>query len=143
MSERIYGWLLKLYPARFREEYAASMLQLFRDRLQAEQGGFRRLRFLLDMMIDLSSSIPVEHRRQNALAPALGWLRLSEEAVTSMTKRRAVDPAVCVCVFVSVGFTAGRLGNSERVLLSFLVALVVSPVIRTLLATLRQRRHRE
>jgi hypothetical protein len=143
MSEKIYGWLLKLYPVRFREEYAASMLQLFRDRLQAEQGGFRQLRFLLDMMIDLSISIPREHRRQNAPAPALEGLRLSEEAVTSMTKRRAILPAVCVCVFVLVGFTAGWLGNSERVLLSLLVALVVSPVIRTMLASPRWRRHRE
>ena len=143
MSERIYAWLLKLYPARFREEYAASMLQLFRDRLQAERGGFRRFRFSLDMIIDLSVSIPREHRRQIAPAPALGWLRLSENAVSAMTKRRAIVPAVCVSVFVLLGFTAGWLGNSERVLLSLLVALVVSPVIRTMLATPRRRRHRE
>ena len=142
MSERIYAWLLKLYPARFREEYAAPMLQLFRDRLQAERGG-RRFRFALDLIIDLCVSIPCEHRRQNAPAPALGGLRLSEEAVSSMTKRRAIVPAVCVSVFVLVGFTAGSLGNSERVLLSLLVALVVSPVIRTMLATPRRRRHRE
>ena len=137
MAERIYAWLLKLYPARFREEYAAPMLQLFRDRLQGERGGFRRFRFSLDVIIDLSVSIPREHRRQNAPAPALGGLRLSEEAVTSMIKRRAIAPAVCVSVFVLVGFTAGWLGNYERILLSLLVALVVSPVIRTMLATPR------
>ena len=143
MSEKIYGWLLKLYPVRFREEYAASMLQLFRDRLQAEQGGFRQLRFLLDMMIDLSYLHSTRASAATCSAPALEGLRLSEEAVTSMTKRRAILPAVCVCVFVLVGFTAGWLGNSERVLLSLLVALVVSPVIRTMLASPRWRRHRE
>ena len=57
MSERIYAWLLKLYPARFREEYAALMLQLFRDRLQTERGVFRRFRFWLDVTIDLAVSI--------------------------------------------------------------------------------------
>ncbi len=135
MSERIYAWLLKLYPARFREEYAAPMRQLFRDRLHAERGGFRRFRLSLDMIIDLAVSIPGEHRRQNAPAP--------EEAGSSMTMRRAIVPAVGVSVFVLAGFTAGWLGISERVLLSLLVALVVSPVIRTMLAPPRSSRHRE
>lgn len=117
MSERIYAWLLKLYPTRFREEYAVLMLQLFRDRLQAERGRSRRFWFWLDVIIDLAVSIPREHRRWNTPAPALGGLRLSEEAVTSMTNRRAALPAICFSVFVFFGLTAGWLGNSERVLL--------------------------
>jgi hypothetical protein len=61
VSEKIYTWLLKLYPAHFREEYGASASQLFRDRLRAERGVFRRLWFWLDMIADLVISIPREH----------------------------------------------------------------------------------
>ena len=35
MSEKIYSLLLRLYPARFRQQYGAEALQLFRDRLRA------------------------------------------------------------------------------------------------------------
>jgi hypothetical protein len=31
MSEKIYACLLRLYPIRFRQEYEASAMQLFRD----------------------------------------------------------------------------------------------------------------
>ena len=34
MSERIYRWLLRLYPAQFRAAYEDAALQLFRDRLR-------------------------------------------------------------------------------------------------------------
>lgn len=32
MSEKIYAWLLRLYPSRFRTAYGEEALQLFRDR---------------------------------------------------------------------------------------------------------------
>ena len=117
MSERIYAWLLKLYPVRFREEYAASALQLFRDRLQAERGIFRRIRFWLDVLGDVAISIPREHWRQNPAEPDVGGYRISEEAVTAMTKRGAVAPAVFVSVFVVLGLTIAWLGNSKPVVL--------------------------
>jgi hypothetical protein len=118
MSERIYAWLLKLYPARFREEYGAQVLQLFRDRLQAERGVLRRFRFWLDVFVDLALSIPREHcRQQSPSESSSGGHRLSEEAVTSMTKRALIVPAVGTSVFVLVGLTAGWLGNSQWVLL--------------------------
>src|SRR5215469_1638825 len=63
MSEKIYAWMLKLYPAHFRQEYEASAMQLFRDRLRAERGVFRRLRFWLDVIADLAVSLPREHWR--------------------------------------------------------------------------------
>jgi hypothetical protein len=47
MSEKIYSWLFKLYPARFRQDYGASAMQLFRDRLKAERSIFQRCRFLV------------------------------------------------------------------------------------------------
>jgi Clp amino terminal domain, pathogenicity island component len=70
MSEKIYAWLLRLYPVRFRQEYEASAMQLFRDRLRAERGFSRRLWFWLDVITDLVVSLPREHWRQTALHPA-------------------------------------------------------------------------
>jgi hypothetical protein len=72
MSEKIYAWLLKLYPVRFREEYGASASQLFREHLRAERGGFRRLRFWLDVIADLAISVPREHWRRKPSEPAMG-----------------------------------------------------------------------
>jgi hypothetical protein len=70
MSEKIYAWLLKLYPSRFRQEYGPSAMQLFRDRLQAERGFSRRLRFWLDVIADLAISFPQEHWRRDRLRHA-------------------------------------------------------------------------
>jgi len=116
MSEKIYAWLLRLYPGRFRDDYGTSAMQLFGDRFRAERGVFRRFRFWLDVLADLAISIPREHWRQNSVGPNAEGYRLSEETVTALTKRGAVAPAVSLSVFVALGFTAAWLGNSERVL---------------------------
>lgn len=58
MSEKIYSFFLRLYPARFREEYGDEALQLFRDRSRDERGFFLRLRLWLDLLADLAISIP-------------------------------------------------------------------------------------
>jgi hypothetical protein len=114
VSEKIYAWLLKLYPAHFREEYGASASQLFRDRLRAECGVFRRLWFWLDMIADLAISIPREHWRRKPSEPArAGSLRMAEEAVAAMTKRGGVVPAVFITLFVALGLMLGWLGNSK------------------------------
>jgi hypothetical protein len=116
MSEKIYAWLLKLYPVHFREDYGPSAIQLFRDRLRTERGIFRRLRFWLDVIVDLVISIPREYLWQNPVEPDLGGLRISEDAVTAL-KRSAAVAAFCLAIFVLLGFTVGWLGNSERVFL--------------------------
>jgi hypothetical protein len=117
MSEKIYGWLLKLYPARFRAEYGAAVMQLFRDRLRAERSIFGRFRLWLDVIADLAISIPREHWRPNPAQSTVGGYRLSEEAVTAMWKRSAAAPAVFVVIFGALGLTAAWLGNSPRALL--------------------------
>src|SRR5215831_1448322 len=61
MSERIYAWLLRLYPVRFRETYGDEALQLFRDRTRDEAGFFPRLRLWLDLLMDVTISIPREY----------------------------------------------------------------------------------
>lgn len=62
MHERIYAWLLRLYPAAFRHEYAEEALLLFRDRLQDEQGCAARARLWRDILEDLGASLWREHR---------------------------------------------------------------------------------
>src|SRR5215467_12719914 len=61
MSEKIYAWLLRLYPSRFREAYGEEALQLFRDRSRDEAGFFLRLRLWADLLSDLALSVPREY----------------------------------------------------------------------------------
>ncbi|MGB7284778.1 MAG: S41 family peptidase, partial [Candidatus Acidiferrum sp.] len=61
MSEKIYAWLLRLFPSRFREAYREEALQLFRDRARDEKGFFRRPRLWLDLLTDLAISVPREY----------------------------------------------------------------------------------
>jgi hypothetical protein len=118
MSEKIYAWLLKLYPKSFRGEYGASALQLFRDRLGVERGVFGRFRLWFDVIADLTISVPREHWRRKPSEPAMGGsFRISEEGVAGMTKRGALVPAVFLSLFVVLGLTLGWLGNSKPVLL--------------------------
>jgi hypothetical protein len=61
MSEKLYGWLLRLYPSRFREAYGEEVLQLFRDRVRDETGFRARVRLWLDLVTDLVLSLPSEY----------------------------------------------------------------------------------
>jgi len=61
MSEKIYAWLLRLYPSHFRQTYGNEALQLFRDRARDEKGFFPSLRLWLDLLADLAISVPREY----------------------------------------------------------------------------------
>jgi len=61
MSEKLYAWLLRLYPSHFREEYGEEALRLFRDRARDERGFFLRLRLWMDLFFDLTISVPREY----------------------------------------------------------------------------------
>ena len=67
MSEKIYAWLLRLYPSQFRETYGSEALQLFRDRVRDEKGFFPCLRLWLDLIVDLAISIPREYGHAQAV----------------------------------------------------------------------------
>jgi hypothetical protein len=69
MSEKIYGWLLKLYPERFRRDYGSSAIQLFRDRSRAERGILQQCRLWFDVISDLTVSVPSEHLRRSVAEP--------------------------------------------------------------------------
>jgi len=62
MSEKIYSLLLRFYPARFRQQYGAEALQLFKDRLRDERGLFRKLRLWMDLLTDFASGLPQAYR---------------------------------------------------------------------------------
>jgi len=61
MSEKLYALLLRLYPSHFREEYGREALQLFHDRARDERGFFARVRLWLDLLFDLTVSLPREY----------------------------------------------------------------------------------
>jgi len=62
MSEKVYAWLLRLFPAGFRQAYGKEALELFRDRWRDERGLFLRLRLWGDLLADLVISVPREYR---------------------------------------------------------------------------------
>jgi hypothetical protein len=61
MSEKIYAFLLRLFPSQFRETYAEEALQLFRDRARDESGLSSRARLWFDLLADLAISVPREY----------------------------------------------------------------------------------
>ena len=63
MSEKLYSWLLRLYPANFRKAYGEEALQLFRDCQGDEKGLLPGLRFWLHLLADLAISLRREYRR--------------------------------------------------------------------------------
>lgn len=66
MSEKIYSWLLRLYPPHFRRTYGEEALQLVRDRSRDEHGFFAGLRLWLDLLLDLAVSLPRQRRHPPA-----------------------------------------------------------------------------
>jgi Peptidase family S41/N-terminal domain of Peptidase_S41 in eukaryotic IRBP len=63
MPEKIFSWLLRLYPSRFREAYSEEALQLFRDRAREERGFVPRLHLWFDLILDLVVALPREYWR--------------------------------------------------------------------------------
>src|SRR6478672_11193865 len=61
MSEVLFRFLLHLYPSRFRQEYGAEALQLFRDRTRDETGLWPSVRLWFDLLTDLIRSLPREY----------------------------------------------------------------------------------
>lgn len=68
LSERVYRWLLFVYPRRHRLEYGELMAQLFRDRIRRDGGGLRTLHVWLSIIPDLAGSAWREHRQDADMA---------------------------------------------------------------------------
>jgi Peptidase family S41 len=73
MFETLCALLLRLYPSEFRDEYGPAALQLMKDRARDERGVFRRVRLLMDLVLDLgATSLHGWHARKPLLAPIDG-----------------------------------------------------------------------
>jgi hypothetical protein len=101
--ERVYGWLLRLYPAEFRARFAGEMVQLFSDQIRdarsrASAAGLTRtwLRTLSDLVMTAAS----EHaRRDRTVAHSLATT--SPSTVSRMLGLLGVlGGAVLLVVFV-------------------------------------------
>jgi hypothetical protein len=61
---KLYRLLLKLYPARFREEYGTPLEQQFSDEIREADGAFARFAVWIRTLRDLAISIPLELARE-------------------------------------------------------------------------------
>ena len=73
MSEKIYSFLLRLYPARFRRQYGPEALQLFQDRLRDERGLLRKGRLWIDLLFDFTSGLPLAYRNTYRTTTTQAW----------------------------------------------------------------------
>ena len=73
LSERLYRALLWIYPKEHRREYGELMVQLFRDRMRHEAGGFRWLVVWTQMISDLAVSAFEEHKRREDMRKRM-WI---------------------------------------------------------------------
>ena len=61
LSERIYRFLLKAYPARYLREYEGPMAQLFCDQLREANTGVKLARLWFRTAVDLLRTVPVHY----------------------------------------------------------------------------------
>ncbi len=95
----IYRLLLRLYPARFREEYGTPMELQFRDDYRNERGTWPRLAFWLHAFRDLAISIPSEILREV-------WQDLRRSA--RVYRRRPLTTALAlIALALAIGVTTG------------------------------------
>ena len=85
LSEWVYRSLLVVYPREHRREYEELMVQLFRDRMRRDGGGFRGLVVWTQMLCELVGATLKQHK---------------EEA--DMTKRMWLGTALFVALLVGV-----------------------------------------
>lgn len=117
MSEKIYAWILSLYPRSFRTIYGDAAMQLVRDRLRDERGFFLKLRLWFDLLYDLVVTIPREYRHgQPALAAATIPLHASEMLSFRTLEGKPPGPAAllfgCLLSLAVVGAFAIAIGHA-------------------------------
>jgi len=100
LSERVYRRLLFIYPKEYRREYGELMVQLFRDRMRRDGGGFRGLLVWMQMTFDLVVAAFKEHKEHK------------EGKEGDKMKKRIVIALVAVLLTGAVGASA-LLASSE------------------------------
>jgi Peptidase family S41/N-terminal domain of Peptidase_S41 in eukaryotic IRBP len=102
MFERIYGWLLGLYPSTFREQYGAEAFRLYQDRLRDETGLYLRCRLACDLLVDSISGLPQAWRNARSAVPAPSpALKVAGVPSFLMLKQEPLRPATILagCTF--------------------------------------------
>ena len=74
LSEKIYRQLLVVYPKEYRREYGELMVQLFRDRMRRDGGGFRGLLVWMQMIFDLVAAAFKEHKEGAEMTKRRAWI---------------------------------------------------------------------
>ena len=97
MSERLYRYLLCLYPTDFRRAHGEDALQLFRDRLRDETGFLRRMRLWFDIFLDLAISLPRLHARAHPAFAAAFPARSAGAPLFLILEDEPLRPAALVC----------------------------------------------
>jgi len=64
LALKLYRFLLKLYPAGFRDDYAGPMEREFRDELAESSGGLALAKLWVRLLTDLAVSIPLQFSRE-------------------------------------------------------------------------------
>ncbi|HEX3877323.1 MAG TPA: hypothetical protein VHW24_10070 [Bryobacteraceae bacterium] len=93
MPEKLYTFLLKLYPDHFRRTYGEEALHLVRERARSEKGFVSRLRLWLDLVLDLAISLPREYSR-GPKTPILATHPGNGERSFQLLAERSLNPTL-------------------------------------------------
>lgn len=125
MLERIYFWLLRLYPSAFQRAFGEEAMLLVRDRLRDERGLTARLRLCFDLVTDLAVSVPREFRYAQPSLAGAPPPRLQSGPAFAVLEGKPPTPAsmalagfASLAFFAGVGFLMGH-GGGHLVLRSF------------------------
>jgi putative ABC transport system permease protein len=99
LSLKLYRFLLKRYPAGFRDDYAGPMEREFRDELAESSGVFALAKLWLRLLTDMAVSVPLQFSRE-LLQDARHTLRL-------WAKRPGQTAFAIVALAIGIGANTG------------------------------------
>jgi hypothetical protein len=95
MFEKLYVFLLKLYPEHFRRAYGDEALRLVRDRARDEKGFISGVRLGLDLVVDLAKSLPREYGEASA-GPIAAVQTVNGDPSFQLLDERSLSPVLLV-----------------------------------------------